>query len=300
MIYLTGADTSLTKSAEAPQRDTAKSLGGYISSTLVPNAEVNALFDLISSYTLEKRMKETIALGLINEFDQAVTNVNLKIVVGKENIASFKVAAVRPNDVLAMEHISNRYSEPLAADFYSADFQRASVDIKIKNPAVSGEEIALYPFNVIVEVEEGGIEGTWDAFEEAFSNDENYEAVRLSENTFRVIRRDENVLSEPLTCSYVTTEGFSAEFLGEMKNGAVGEVTLVDEGEELKPGESIGLWIQRGLKKYKYPSNEKLIEEYKNKILKDNLETAEIVISYNLVDKKDNYNNKDYRNEDYS
>ena len=45
ILYLTGANTSLRKSSEAPQTDTAKSLGGYVSSTPVPSGELNALFD---------------------------------------------------------------------------------------------------------------------------------------------------------------------------------------------------------------------------------------------------------------
>ena len=299
MIYLTGANTSLAKSSEAAQTDPAKSLGGYISSTPVPNGELNVLFDLISSFTLEKKKKETIALALVNKLDQAVNNVTLKVVVGNENLATFRVAAVKPDSSLAMEHIANRYAEPLAADFYSADFQRASVDIEITNPASVGEEIALYPFNVVVGVEESGIEGTWNAFENAFSNDETYDVVRISENRFRVLRKDESVLPEPLTCSYVATENFSCNFLGKFTNGAVGEVTIIDEDSQLNPGEAIGLWIQRDLKKYKYPTNQQLIEDYKNKVIKETIETAELVISYNLINADDNYSD-DYNQEAYS
>lgn len=299
MIYLTGANTSLAKSSEAAQTDPAKSLGGYISSTPVPNGELNVLFDLISSFTLEKKKKETIALALVNKLDQAVNNVTLKVVVGNENLATFRVAAVKPDSSLAMEHIANRYAEPLAADFYSADFQRASVDIEITNPASVGEEIALYPFNVVVGVEESGIEGTWNAFENAFSNDETYDVVRISENRFRVLRKDESVLPEPLTCSYVSTEGFSCDFVGKFANGAVGEVTIIDEDSHLNPGEAVGLWIQRDLKKYKYPTNQQLIEDYKNKVIKETIETAELVISYNILNSENNYSD-DYNKESYS
>lgn len=299
MIYLTGANTSLVKSSEAAQTDPAKSLGGYISSTPVPNGELNALFDLISSHTLEKKKKETIALGLVNKLDKAVNNVTLKVVVGNENLATFRVAAVKPDNYLAMEHIANRYAEPLAADFYSADFQRASVDIEITNPASMGEEIALYPFNVVAEVEESGIEGTWNAFENAFSNDETYDVIRISEKRFRVLRSDENVLNEPISCSYVATDSFSCDFVGKFANGSVGEVTIIDEDSQLNPGEAVGLWIQRDLKKYKYPTNQQLIEDYKNKVIKETIETAEIVISYNILNAENNYSD-DYNKESYS
>ena len=123
ILYLTGANTSLRKSSEAPQTDTAKSLGGYVSSTPVPSGELNALFDLISAYTLEKKPRETIAVALINKLTQSIKDVTLKIVVEKDNIATFKVAAVALSESLSMEHIANRYAEPMAAEFHKVDFQ---------------------------------------------------------------------------------------------------------------------------------------------------------------------------------
>lgn len=298
MIYLTGADTSLAKSSAAPQNDASKSLGGYVSSTPVPNGELNALFDLISAYTLEKKSREIIALGLINKLTQAVTNVTLKIVVGRDALATFRVAAVTLDSSLAMERISNRYAEPLIAEFHNADFQRASVDIEILNPANVGEEIALYPFNISLTVREAGIEGTWNALENAFSNDATYEITRLSERRFRLAVRDERVLDEPLKCSYLATGGFTATFEGELSNGVTNEVVLVDDGVALEPNGGIGLWLSRDLKSYKYPTNEQLVEDFKNKMERAEVETAEIVISYNLVN-VENYS-EDYNKENYS
>src|SRR5574344_2672633 len=284
MIYLTAANSSLVKSPDAPQTDTAKSLGGYVSSTPVPNGELNVLFDLISAYTLEKRQKETIALALVNKLSQPVTDVTLKIVVGKGDLATFRVAAVAlDSDNMSMEHISNRYAEPMVAEFHNVDFQRASVDIEILNPAGIGEEIALYPFNVSFEVTEAGIEGTWNAFESAFDNNSDYEIERVSEKVFRLCRRDETVLETPLTCSYITTAGFSAIFLGNLENEKVGEVTLIEDGDSLSSEDGIGLWIQRDLKSYKYSTNEQLVEDFKNKVEKQTIEIAEIVINYDLV-----------------
>lgn len=280
MLYLTGANASLAKGLDNPQNDASKSLGGYFSSTPAPNAALNVLFDMISSYTLEKKQKETIALGLINQFDKAVENVELKIVTDKDNIASFRIAAVAvSSDNYRMESISNRYSEPLSAEFHDVFFYRASVDIEIKQYASSGEEIALFPFGVTLTVEKEGWDGTWEAFEEAFSNDETYGIKRVSERVFRIGRRDETVLEEPLKCSYVTTEGFSAEFLGELSNKADNTVLISDR---IEPKEAVGLWIQRYIKKSKYPTNEQLLEDFKHHVVKETVEGVEIVLSYDL------------------
>lgn len=282
MIYLTGAATSLAKTQDNPQSDASRSLGGYISSTPVPNAALNTLFDLISSYTLEKKPKETIAIGLINQFDKPVKDVELKIVTDENHEAVFKIAAVSvSSDDYAMEQIANRYQEPMLAEFYDASFYRAAVDLKIKQYASAGEEIALYPFNVSFEVKETGIEGTWNAFEEAFSNDETYCVKRISETIFRIERRDETVLEEPLNCSYITTEGFQAEFLGQLKNKADNSVIIKDS---LKPKEAVGIWVQRIIKKNHYPTNEELLKEYKDKYIRETVEEVELILSYNLVE----------------
>lgn len=281
MIYLTGANASLTKGADNPQNDAGRSLGGYISSTPAPNAALNALFDMISAYTLEKKPKETIALGVINRFDKAVENVELKIISEKDSVASFRVAAVAVGEDYQMESIANRYSEPLSAEFHDATFYRASVDIEIKQYASVGEEIALFPFGVTFIVEEEGWEGTWRAFEEAFSNDETYGIRRISERVFRIGRRDDTVLEEPLKCSYVTTEGFSAEFLGELSNASDNTVLISDR---IESGGAVGLWIQRYIKQSNYPTNEQLLEDFKHKVVKEEVERIEVVLSYDIAE----------------
>ena len=282
LLYLTGASTSLVKSEDNPQTDASKSLGGYISSTPAPNAALNSLFDMISSYTLEKRQKETIALGLINQLETAVKNVELKIVTDVDNVATFKVAAVAVNsDNYRMESISSRYQEPMAAEFHDASFYRACVDLEVTQYAGKDEEIALYPFGISFVVHEEGWEGTWKAFEKAFSNDETYEIRRISKKKYRIGRRDDTLLETPLKCFYITTEGFKAEFLGELSNKADNTVLI---SEQLEPKEAIGLWIQRDVKESSVTSNEQFLEDYKHHVIKETVEDVEIVISYDLVE----------------
>ena len=282
MLYLTGAETSLAKSPIASQTDVAKSLGGYISSTPVPNAAVNTLFDLISSETLRNRQKETIAIALVNKLPQAVTDVKLRFISSKEDVALFKVAAVSVGEDYAMDSIANRYQEPMNVEFHSATFNKAYVDINVSNPADVGEVIQLLPFEVEVEVTESGIEGTWTAFEYAFENSENYEIKRMYDNVFRIMSRGVEVAT-PTECSYITDGSFNAEFLGKFENGETNVVTLIDSESELQPNAAIGLWIQRVIKPNKYASNEKLLDDYKKHIIYSILEDIGLCISYNLV-----------------
>lgn len=297
MLYLTGAQASLKRSQDNSQTDVNKSLGGYVSSSPVPNNALNVLFDLLSAYTLEKRQKETIAIGLINQFNYPVKDVELKIVTNDSNEAIFKVAAVSVGADYQMEQIANRYQEPLNAEFFDASFYRAAVELEVKTPAVEGEEIILYPFNILINVLEGGIEGTWKSFEEAFSNDETYAVKRVTENRFRIERRDETTLPVPLNCSYIASDNFTAEFLGKFENKVDNSVLIK---EIFNPKEAVGIWIQRQPKKNKYASNEELINEYLQKQIREDLEKVELIISYNLVEDFNNYNEEQYEPESYS
>lgn len=279
MLYLTGAEMSITKSNNAPQNDPANSLGGYVSSSPVPNASVNALFDLLSIQTLKDKKKETLAIGLINKFDYDVKDVKVKIITKKRNVATFRLAAVELDSNLCMEHIPNRYAEPMQAEFHNVDFTRTSVAVTIINPGVVGEIIYLEPFNVTVEIEENGFDGNWKSIKKAFLGDENYSVGRLSENSFYIESKEDTAISEPLECSYTTTEEAVLEFDGKFRNEINNEQEII---ETLRSGSGIGLWLQRDISDVEYPTNEQLIKDYDDKKVAETLEEVELLISYSL------------------
>ena len=280
MLYLTGASASLSKSPEIQQNDANKSLGGYISSSPVPNAAINGLFDMISIQTLKNRYKETIAISLINKCPQAVSDVTIKIINNEGNIANFKIAAVPVDKRYVMEHIDNRYQEPMQGEFIDVSFYRAAVDVEIINPGQAEEEIVFDPFNVTVTVEETGIEGTWRAIEDAFSSNSDYDVRRLSKKKFRIERRDETVVDPPLQCSYIASENASFKFEGLFGNKEDNSALL---SERMESEEAIGIWLQRDISKIKYKSNHEIIQDWKDKVIQETLEQVELVISYNLV-----------------
>lgn len=279
MLYLTGASSSLKKSEYAPQEDVSKSLGGYISSSSVPNGSVNGLFDMISLLTLKNKQKETIGIALVNKLANTVYDIELKMVSEFDSVCKFKIAAVTPDESLCMEHISNKQQEPIQADFYDATFYRASVEVKVLKSAISGETIIFEPFGVSVEVTDGNISGTINAIVDAFSNNETYVAKKLSEDTFRIERRDDTTLDTPLQCSYTTSDVAEFSFSDNFKNTKDGTVHLVDE---LASGAAIGIWLQRDFNNKLSKTNEEIINDYENKIIDSTLESAELVISYNI------------------
>lgn len=283
MLYLTGASASRQNTPESAQTDPTKSLGGYISSSLVPNASVNSLFDLISIKTIKDCLKETIAIGLVNEFPHDVKDITLKVIGNSNDLCKFNVAAVALDERLCMESINNRYAEPVNAEFHDVTFLRASVDIKIVRPAIKGEEIVFDPFDITVNVKESGIEGTYQAIKESFESAGEYKVVRLNDNAIRVERVDDEAVNEE-ECSFLTTDDAVFEFLGNFKNEVNNEVYLTDS---LKSGEGVGIWLQRELIPERCEkSDEELVKDCDENKKQDTLENVELVISYNLLEEQ--------------
>lgn len=283
MLYLTGAAASVV-SSEVHQDDPMKSLGGYISATPVPNGAINSLFDLVSMKTIKDKTKETIAIGLVNKFNEAVADISAKIVVDKKDVCKFKIAAVAVDDKLCMEHINNRYAEPINAEFYDVTFYRASVDVEILHPGIIGEDISFEPFDVIATIKEEGIDGTYKAIESAFSKSELYNVIRLSEKTFRIECKDDKTLDEPLICSFISTDKADLKFLGDFKNEKNNEVFIA---EMLQPNQAIGIWIQREVANTAEKSNEELIDDYNESRKSETVEEVELIINYNMFEGMD-------------
>lgn len=279
MLYLTGAANSLAKSQEAPQTDVSKSLGGYISSSLVPNGSVNALFDTISLHTLKDKPQEMIAIALINKFDTNVMNVTVKMVTRKNYIGKFKIAAVNVGADFCMEHIDNRYAEPIQAEFHDVDFYRAQTTAEIKNPCVAGEFIYFDPFNVTVEVTKEGLEGTMEAILTTFATNPDYQAIKLSNNEFSIVSRDENVVETPLDCTALCLNG-EIVFKNRYENEKNNESLVADV---LQPNEAIGFWIQRTIVPENL-TNEEILENYNKGVVSEQVEDIEFIVDYELGD----------------
>lgn len=278
ILYFTGASTSSAKSSnENPQTDVAKSLGGYISTSPVPNGAINEVFDCISLTTLKTKPKETLGFGLVNKFDTAVKNLYIRIITPPDAVAKFRVAAVAVGDDMVMEHIPNRYAEPVNAEFTDITYIKAFVDFEIENPVSVGEDIYFEQFDVLAEITEPEIEGNVKALIRAFSNSRDYELKRLSEKRFRVISKDDTMAVEPFTPSYLSSdENARYKFLGEFK---LSENTAFLT-EILEPGKAIGIWLQRDITEIKPRTNEEILNDDREHRIIETVEEIELVIDY--------------------
>ena len=244
ILFLTGATSSLRKSDVAPQADPNKSLGGWVSSSPVPNAALNELFDLVSTGMLSDRPKETLALGLINQL--------------------------------------NRYSEPLSAVFYDATFQRASVEFDLNGEPIEGDQFLILPLNITIDVIEKGVKGFWNGLKTACKRSSIYIAERLSDRRFRISYADETIVSDDgIECRCVKDSDADINFIGKMRNGSTNSVILVDSENQIAPGDGVGLWLQREVSAdWERPTDQELIEMKKRGEILPTVEQAEVVITY--------------------
>jgi hypothetical protein len=116
------------------QTDPRLSLGGYKSTSLLPNDAFDNLFSEITQFMLSKTPEdEFIALVLKNETGTEVDNLWLWFSYPDGCFSKYLVAAVDmtadANGVLQMEHVPNRNSKPLYAEFHEASGQVNAVEI---------------------------------------------------------------------------------------------------------------------------------------------------------------------------
>jgi len=115
------------------QSDARLSLGGYKALSSVPNNSFDNLFSEISQFLLSKDIPEDEYIGLIlkNETEDDIEDLSFWFEYPIDCYSKFLVAAVNlsvdANGVLCMEHISNKNSKPLYADFYEADGEENAV-----------------------------------------------------------------------------------------------------------------------------------------------------------------------------
>ena len=111
--------TNALKSGDI-QTDPLKSIGGYVSSSEIPNDILSNLFSEVTTNSLQSRRRETILVAFKNESSIAV---NLKIQFLFEDVISskMKIALINPIEDncgdLYFEKIPNSSSLPLYAEF---------------------------------------------------------------------------------------------------------------------------------------------------------------------------------------
>lgn len=118
------------------------SLGGFISSSKVPNGSLGNLFDEVSPYTLQNPKAEYIGLILKNTL-KPVRSMSMWVKAFPENICKFKIAPVELTENDEMELVPSVNSKPLYAEFEETS-ETNKIDLTFEEPFAVGAMLGLW------------------------------------------------------------------------------------------------------------------------------------------------------------
>ena len=92
--------------------------------------------------------------------------------------------------------------------------------------------------------------------------------------------KTQGIILEPIGRNTAPAIALAALYIKQL--GKADNTVLISK--DFQPKQSIGIWIQRVMKKTQYPSNDELLQEFKDKYIRATIEEVEMIISYNLAD----------------
>jgi len=118
--FYTGAENFLDE-----QKNPLLSLGGFISATPIPNAEIGNIFGDISQFTIDNQLRQTLAIALKNTTGKDAEDLILYFDFPTDKFSNIEIAAVIPatdsEGNKFVEKLTNSASLPFNATFNEAD-----------------------------------------------------------------------------------------------------------------------------------------------------------------------------------
>lgn len=103
------------------QNNPELSLGGFMSSTVVPNQTVGNLFSEVSEKSLREERVELKAIFIKNELPIPISNLTICCIKSELSACNFQFSAVASTDQKSMERIQSSVENPYYADFFEAN-----------------------------------------------------------------------------------------------------------------------------------------------------------------------------------
>lgn len=232
-----------------PQTLPNKSLGGYRSSTVIPNGKVNSIFNDFSNYTIQNEVVETKAIFVKNTFDIKVTGVLIYALFPDNSKVLFQISAQSGSNI---EKLNSTLDIPYYSEFLDLNVVFSKTDLNITENFSVNETVVIEGQSILVP------DGTKQTFltnaVKAFETNPQYKAIKIDDNTLRIEYRILGVFTNTPSITVVNPLAITGGNFG----SGIDNSRLITN--ELNPGESIGIFIKR------QPNNlyvEKTLEEYK-------------------------------------
>lgn len=221
------------KTLGAPQFTPEKSLGGFLSSTVIPNGKVESVFSSFSNLSAQNGSVEVKGIFLQNTFSTVKTNVLVYCVYPPNPKVKIELAAITGNE---LEYLRSPQDLPYYADFYDVSVVYSSSIISINGSFKAGEEVKIE--GVSIPVPSGTLEEFLVNVVKAFQNDLRYQAIIIDNQTIKLQYRIlGSFINSPVVSSYYNS--LAATVFG----GGVDNSVLISK--TLNLGDSIGIWLKR-------------------------------------------------------
>lgn len=135
-LYYSGASI-----LNGEQNNPLNSIGGFMSSSLVPNGLENSLFPNVNSSEIENGSRHIIGLFLKNDTGAPVSDIDFYFDKDSESIFTYEIGAVQANTG-EIESLVNSNALPFSVNFQSADGD--SNKVRLVNSLDDNEIIGLW------------------------------------------------------------------------------------------------------------------------------------------------------------
>lgn len=290
-LYYTGSSKPAI-----PQTNPDKSLGGFMSSSLLPNDFFNNIFSDVSKLSIQNKLVETRAVALLNEeIDGDVESIRLYYIYPENTQIKLQVAAVRTTldncGDPVMEKIPSLRGKPLYATFYeaSADYARGTMTITVA-PS-NGDIISINQDNVAIATTSTfsqttpTIEDAIDAIVDAFEDNTYYEVTKVVNSVTLVpeLKFRKLVIGDYTNELELDTAGTAYADSVVLSGGFDNSVNIGD----LEYGKYIGLWFRKTILPSVLSSQsgeaycEQLFEDFEDGVTPETEEKIELFLSWN-------------------
>jgi hypothetical protein len=234
-FYYSGADK-----LNGEQNSPLKSLGGYISSTPIPNGKVESVFSVLSNSMLNGETDETKVVFLKNDSGEDLKGVLIYSLKPEDSIVNITIGASLANQV---ELLNSSSDKPYDVDFFDVSVVFAKSLVKVNNSLVLGEKVVIEGVEVLVT----NIIPTLfiDSVIKAFRMNQEHSIIRKSDNEFYI----EKKLIGEFTNQPILSSFNQSTLVGDNYSGGVDNSCLISNN--FISGQEICIWMNRSVDKEK-------------------------------------------------
>jgi len=171
-LFYTGASIK-----NGTQENPLQSLGGFLSSTVVPNNRKGSTFPDLDLLDLDKDIEHVMCFILKNETTQSIQDVKIYSELIQGQRAKYELAAVTVNGNGSVERVNDLKSSPYVGTFF--DISGIAEEVTLVSTLVEGGMIGLWIRRKIDKIDKKTCKDLYEDYKNKVSLDEEFEKFKL-------------------------------------------------------------------------------------------------------------------------